>query len=76
MFITDQVGTITRPVEELAHFEKIALEPGESATVEFMILPLKHLSYPDRNGNVILEAGKFTLKVGQLRIEFELTEGE
>ena len=71
-FITDQVGTITRPVEELAHFEKIALEPGESATVEFKILPLKHLSYPDRNGYVILEAGKFTLKVGGLTQEFEL----
>lgn len=73
-FLTDQIGTITRPVEELAHFEKIALEPGESATVEFKILPLKHLSYPDRNGNAILEKGKFTLKVGQLRQEFELKE--
>ena len=71
-FITDHVGTITRPVEELAHFEKITLEPGESATITFKIIPEKHLSYPDRNGNPILETGTFTVKVGELTREFEL----
>lgn len=75
-FITDQVGTITRPVEELAHFEKISLEPGESQTVEFLINPHDHLSYPDRNGNPILEAGKFTIKVGELTDEFQLNEAD
>jgi len=38
-FITDKVGAITRPVEELAHFEKVTLEPGESLTLEFVITP-------------------------------------
>jgi len=69
-FITDQVGTITRPVEELAHFEKISLEPGQSRTIEFVINPDDHLSYPDRNGQPILEAGFFTVKVGELTEEF------
>ena len=71
-FLTDHVGTITRPVEELAHFEKVSLEPGESVTITFEIQPSNHLAYPDRNGNPILEAGKFTLKVSDLTQEFEL----
>jgi len=73
-FMTDQVGTITRPVEELAHFEKISLEPGDTIDVQFEITPFDHLSYPDRNGKSILEAGKFTLKVGDLTREFELLD--
>lgn len=71
-FITDKVGTITRPVEELVHFEKIALEPGKTANLSFKINPDKHLSYPDRNGNMILEPGKFTVMVGGQMQEFEL----
>ena len=74
-FITDQVGTITRPVEKLAHFEKISLDPGQQMEVHFEIKPSLHLSYPDRDGNQILEAGKFTVKVGELTVEFHLDEG-
>jgi beta-glucosidase len=49
-FLTDEVGSITRPVRQLAHFEKVALAPGESATVRFAIDPRRHLSFPDETG--------------------------
>ncbi|WP_340104136.1 glycoside hydrolase family 3 N-terminal domain-containing protein [Rhodohalobacter sp. 8-1] len=75
-FITDHVGTITRPVEELAHFEKIALEPGETKRVQFEIQPSEQLSYPDRNGQPILEEGYFTVKVGELTKEFRLEKNK
>ncbi|MCQ2334773.1 MAG: glycoside hydrolase family 3 C-terminal domain-containing protein [Paludibacteraceae bacterium] len=39
LYIRDKVGSICRPLLELKGFEKIALEPGESRTVEFEITP-------------------------------------
>lgn len=71
-FLTDHVGKITRPVKELKHFEKVSLEPGESIRVEFTIYPQDHLSYPDQNGNPVLEEGRFTVQVGNLSREFRL----
>jgi beta-glucosidase len=48
---------ITRPVRRLAHFEKIALEPGESRTVRFAIDPRRDLSFPDESGRLGLDHG-------------------
>ena len=62
-FLTDEVGSITRPVRQLAHFEKIALEPGASSTISFRIDPRRDLSFPDETGAQRLEAGFFTLSV-------------
>jgi beta-glucosidase len=72
-FIEDKVGYITRPVKELQHFEKIRLEPGESKTLTFTIIPENHLGYPDENGNLILETGNFELMVGDQKKIFTLT---
>ena len=69
-FLTDEVGSITRPVRQLAHFEKVALAPGESATVRFAIDPGRHLSFPDETGAPRLEPGIFRLAVGGLEARF------
>ncbi len=71
-FLTNHVGKITRPVKELKHFEKISLEPGESVRIEFSINPEEHLAYPNQKGDSVLEAGKFTVRVGGLSEEFYL----
>lgn len=73
-YLKDHVGTITRPVKEVKHFEKIALKAGESREVSFTIEPDKHLGFPDFDGNYTLEPGLFTLRVGEEWVEFELTE--
>ena len=36
-YIRDMVGSISRPVKELKHFERVSLAPGESKTVSFDI---------------------------------------
>jgi len=69
-YITDEVGSITRPVKELKRFEKKDFEPDEIRTFQFEIYPLKHLSYPDDVGNPILENGFFTLRVGSESYRF------
>lgn len=71
-FLTDEIGTITRPVRKLAHFDKISLDAGASKVVQFEIKPDEVLWYPDENGNKILEPGKFILRVGNQRADFIL----
>jgi beta-glucosidase len=63
-FLRDEVGSITRPVAELKHFEKHFLKSGETYTFNFTISPWKHLSFPDKNGKVLLEDGYFILTAG------------
>ncbi len=63
-FIRDEVGSITRPVKQLKHYESITLAAGESKSVTFTIQPNTHLTFPDKTGNPILEAGAFTIRVG------------
>ncbi|HSR66993.1 MAG TPA: glycoside hydrolase family 3 N-terminal domain-containing protein [Acidobacteriota bacterium] len=72
-FVTDEVGSITRPVRELKHFEKIELQPGQSRTLRFTIVPGRDLAFPDARGKKHLEPGSFTLSVGGLKTAFKLT---
>jgi len=71
-FLTDEVGSITRPVRQLARFEKIALAPGESKAVSFAVDPRRDLAFPDETGRPRLEAGLFRLSVGGVSAQFRL----
>lgn len=71
-YITDEVGTITRPVKMLKHAEKVTLAAGESKTLTFTIDPHDHLSYPDKSAKRILEPGYFTVAVGTEKTRFRL----
>ncbi len=73
-FITNRVGTYTRPVKELKHFEKIHLNPGETKTVTFEINPRATLTYPDQNGNPLLESGEFVVRIDSLSSTFRLNK--
>ena len=63
LYLRDLVGTITRPVKELKGFEKIALAPGESKTVEFTI-DNEMLSFYNDDLQFGSEPGEFTVMVG------------
>lgn len=71
-FISDPVATISRPIKELKHFEKKLIKAGQSVIYTFEIDPYRDLSYPDANGNRILESGDFYLSAGNQKIKFEL----
>jgi beta-glucosidase len=73
-FLSDHFASITRPVKELRNFEKVELTPGESKTLTFEIVPLEDLSFPNKEGDILLEKGGFTLQVGGLTTDFELTD--
>ena len=63
LYLRDLVGTITRPVKELKGFEKIALAPGESKTVEFTI-DNEMLSFYNDDLQFGSEPGEFSVMVG------------
>ena len=40
LYIREDVSSVTRPVKELRGFRRIALNPGETKTVEFALGPM------------------------------------
>ena len=62
IYVRDLVGSITRPVKELKHFERVALEPGESRTLTVGI-PVSDLAFVGLDGVKKVEPGEFQLWV-------------
>ena len=62
VYVRDLVGSITRPVKELKHFERVALQPGErkAMTVE---IPVQDLAFVGLDGVKKVEPGDFQLWV-------------
>lgn len=71
LYIRDELSTVTRPVKELKDFERVTLEPGESKTVELEISPEK-LKFWDINMEYVVEAGEFTVMVGNSSADEDL----
>ncbi len=63
LFIQDEYGSVSRPVRQLVGFEKVRLAPGESTTVEFIIVP-DQLAFHDRNMRFVVEPGTFKVFAG------------
>jgi beta-glucosidase len=63
LYVRDLVSSVTRPVKELKGFRRIALGPGETATVAFDVTP-EHLAFYDIDMVWRVEPGEFRLMVG------------
>jgi beta-glucosidase len=63
LYIRDTAASITRPVRELKGFKKVALEPGEEKTVEF-VLGKDELGFYNNELEYVLEPGTFRVWVG------------
>ena len=62
-YIRDLVGSVSRPVKELKHFDRISLKPGESKTVTFDITP-ETLKFYNYDIDFVNEPGDFEVMVG------------
>ncbi|WEL20085.1 Beta-glucosidase, glycosyl hydrolase family 3 [Halorhabdus sp. BNX81] len=60
----------TRPVQELRAFERVHLEPGESATVTAEISATQ-LAFHDHDMNLVVEPGEYELRVGSSAADIE-----
>ncbi|MGA3091676.1 MAG: glycoside hydrolase family 3 N-terminal domain-containing protein [Terriglobales bacterium] len=63
LYIRDEVSSVTRPIKELRGFRRIALEPGETKTVDFN-LGFDQLSFFNREMHPLVEPGTFKIMVG------------
>lgn len=70
LYIRDLVSSVTRPVKELKDFKRIALAPGESKTVTFVITPDK-LSFLNLNMERVVEPGQFDIMVGTSSVKYQ-----
>ncbi|MEI3868053.1 glycoside hydrolase family 3 N-terminal domain-containing protein [Microbacterium sp. CCNWLW134] len=72
LYAHDPVATITRPQAQLLAYQRVTLEPGESATVTFEV-PTQRLAFSGRDLTRIVEPGTIHLWVGPSVAERETT---
>lgn len=65
LYFHDRGATITRPIEELVGFKRITLEPGEIATIRFVI-SMKQLGFYNENMEYVVEPGNIDVYVGSI----------
>ncbi|WP_319590375.1 glycoside hydrolase family 3 C-terminal domain-containing protein [uncultured Draconibacterium sp.] len=63
LYLTDVVASTLRPKYQLEGFQRIALEPGETNTVKFVLQP-RQFSIIGADDKRVIEAGDFKLFVG------------
>ena len=79
LYINDEISSTSRPAKELKGYERISLNPGETKSVKFKLLP-EDLALFDRDMNFVVEPGKFSVMVGasskdiRLKGEFEVKQ--
>ena len=63
LYVRDVVASITRPVQELAGFQRVTLGPGETRTLRFT-LTRAQLGFYDREMRWVVEPGLFRVRLG------------
>jgi beta-glucosidase len=71
-YLHDEYASVTRPVKEVAAFQRLHLEAGESKTIHLTIKP-EQLALYNREMKRVVEPGAFTLYVGEQKTTFEKT---
>jgi beta-glucosidase len=64
VYISDDDSSLPRPVKELKAFDKVELEPGESAELAFELGDEAFSFYHPAGSGWVLEPGTFTIHVG------------
>ena len=63
-YVGDDKASVIRPVKELRHFEKVALEPGETKQVSYTIGDDDLKYFDEERHEWVAEHGAFTIYVG------------
>ena len=71
LYVTDLYGSVSRPDRELKAFRKVALEPGEEATVR-LDLDRGDLAFVGLDNRWVFEPGRFRFAVGPYAQELDL----
>jgi beta-xylosidase len=72
LYLRDPVAQVTRPVQYLAGFARVALEAGESRRVTFR-LDADRTAFVGRSGQRIVEPGRIEVLIGSSATDIRLT---
>lgn len=70
LYVRDDHASVTRPVKELKHFQRVTLEPGAAMTVAFEVGP-KDLWFWNVDMERVVEPGTFTLMAGPNSVDLK-----
>lgn len=73
LYVRDKVGSVVRPIIELKDFQKIALNRGETKTIQFTIDNQK-LSFYNNALEFVSEPGDFDLMIGSSSVDIRLKD--
>ncbi len=63
LYIRQKCASVTRPVEQLEGFKRVAIGPGQTKTVQFQLTPYE-MSFINAHMNRVIEAGSLEIMVG------------
>ena len=72
VYVRDEVSSVTRPVKELKAWQKIHVKKGETKQVELELRP-SDFEFLDINMKPVVEAGEFTILIGNSSNDKDLT---
>nr|WP_321163213.1 glycoside hydrolase family 3 N-terminal domain-containing protein [Sphingomonas sp. Leaf10] len=72
LYVRDDEATVTRPVLELKHFQRVTLQPGEKRTVTFDVKPAD-LAFWNVEMHRVVEPGTFTISAGNSSTSLKAT---
>jgi beta-glucosidase len=64
LYVRDKEATLARPVKELKRFQKVVLQPGERARVEFVLDRRAFAFYDPHEDAWVVEPGDFEILLG------------
>ena len=64
LYVRDEEATVARPSIELRGFQRVALAPGETRTIEFTLYA-EQLAYTGADNRRVIEPGLLTVVVGR-----------
>ena len=63
LYVRDDVASVVRPHQQLVGFARVELDPGQKATVAFVVHPSR-LAFYDETMRFVIEPGTFRFSVG------------
>jgi beta-glucosidase len=72
LYLHQAVGSVTRPVKQLAGFQRVALGPGETRQLTFH-LDVSQLAFYDQEMEFVVEPGRVEVLVGSSSEDIRLT---
>ncbi|MDO5328397.1 MAG: glycoside hydrolase family 3 C-terminal domain-containing protein, partial [Clostridia bacterium] len=65
LYVRDLESTVRRPLRELRAFDKVALQPGETKTVAFILDKRAFAYWEPKCHDFFVESGEFVIEIGE-----------